>query len=77
MTKKYVPVVNHQWTKDEIKKLVRIWDSMTLGEVAEEMGLEKTQVQYMANEVRKLYPKFLAKKHRRGVIMGLIKEALG
>ena len=79
MTKIKYKVVkkSHQWTKDEIKMLAKLWTSMNVEQIADRMGLEKTQVSYMAMEVRKLYPKLMPKKHRAGVIRSLIREALG
>jgi len=78
MKSKYTPVKGkHQWTKDEIKMLTKVWDSMSLDQLAKEFNLEKTQVSYMANEIRKLFPKLCLKKHRKGEVMALIKEALG
>jgi len=67
----------HSWTKDEIKKLAKVWESKTMDELAEEFGLNKTQVSYMAGEVRKIFPKLLTKKNRRGEMQALIREALG
>lgn len=67
----------HQWTKDEIKMLAKLWTSKSVQDIADEMGLQKTQVSYMANAVRKIYPNLMPKKHRNGEIQSLIREALG
>lgn len=67
---------SHMWTKDEIKKIFEIWESSTIDEVAEELGIERIQVQYMANQIRAAGYE-LAKKHRKGYLSSLIKEALG
>jgi len=65
----------HSWTKEEIKKLVKVWDTHTIDEVAQELKLDRQQVQYMVNEIRKAGVP-LAKKHRKGYLQNLIKEAL-
>ena len=74
---KYKKAETHQWTKDEIKKLAKVWESKTMNELATEFGLEKTQLTYIAGKIRKVFPKLLAKKHRRGEMNALITEALG
>ena len=67
----------HSWTKDEIKMLGKLWTSQSSQEIADKMGLRKEQVSYMANEIRKVYPKLIPKKHREGYMRNLIVEALG
>lgn len=34
----------HMWTKDEIKRLLSIWEDSTLSEICEEMGLDQKQI---------------------------------
>jgi hypothetical protein len=73
----YKNVKTHSWTKDEIKKLAKVWESKTMDELAEEFGVERTQLSYIVGEVRKEYPKLLTKKHSIGKLRALIIEALG
>lgn len=63
------------WTKDELKKVLKMWDSKTTEEIAEELGVKKVQVQGIANKFRKLGVK-LAKKHRVGYMNNLMKEVI-
>lgn len=77
MAYKKTRVKSHVWTKDGIKELAQLWESKSTQDIADEMGLEKFQVAYMATAIRKVYPKLLPKKHRQGMIQSLIKEALG
>jgi hypothetical protein len=75
---KYTKVsYTHSWTKDEIKKLAKLWTSHNIDDIATEMGLQKTQVSYMANAIRKIYPNLMPRKHRNGQIGALIRETLG
>lgn len=64
------------WTKEEIRRMVDLWETKTLEEVAEEMGVKTSRITYMAHQIRKAgYP--LAMKRRTGYIRTLISEALG
>lgn len=65
----------HMWTKEEIKKFVQIWDSKTLDELVEEMGLTRSQLISMAYYIRKAGYK-LPRKRKNGYLLSLIKEAL-
>lgn len=67
----------HSWTKSEIKKLAKLWSTMNTEQLAESIGVEVKQVGYMADMIRKEFPEMLPKKHKKGVLRGLIREALG
>ena len=65
----------HQWTKDEIKALVSLWDTKTTLEIAAELNLKNNQVTYMAKRVRD--SGYALPKHRRnGYMASLVKEAI-
>jgi len=68
--------ISKQWTKDDIKKVVRIWTSMSGDEICDELAISKNQLYYIVRQIREVAPKALPKKHRVGVIQNLIKEAL-
>ena len=67
----------HSWTIKDIKELAQLWKTKSSEDIANEMGLRKEQVMYMAMEIRKVYPKVMPKKHRIGKTRNLITEALG
>jgi biotin operon repressor len=74
MKKKYV--AKHMWTKDEIKKLVSLWEDCTKEEVADELNMSITQLSSMVRRIR-LAGYHLTKKSNRGDIHLLIDEAFG
>lgn len=64
---------NHMWTKEDIKKLVTIWDDCTKQEVADEMNLTPVQVGSMVRRIRLAgYP--LARKTSKGTMNLMIDE---
>lgn len=66
----------HSWTKEEIRALIKMWDTMTLDELALELGVGKQRIQAIAHVIRKKgYA--LAKKKMKGTIGLLIDEVLG
>lgn len=65
------------WTADEIKQISKLWESHTITEMAEKLGVNEQQVIYMGTQIRKVYPKLVPKKHRKGYISNLIKQTLG
>lgn len=66
---------SHQWTKEDVKKVIKLWDSMTKEEIALELDITESQVGSMAFRIRKAGGN-LAKKHRKGLCEELIKEAI-
>ena len=78
MKRKYIKSGKpHQWTKDEIKTVAKLWTSSTISEMAEELGVDESQVVYMGSQIRLSYPDLVPKKHRKGYMRNLIVEALG
>lgn len=67
----------HSWTKEDIKKIVKLWENNTTEEIADEIGIDKSQVYYIAYEIRKIYPKLVQRKSIRGRLRNLITETLG
>ena len=58
MKKKKVvkPRVNNayfMWTKENIKTVLQLWDTLSKEEIAEKIGCEASQVAYIAAQVRK------------------------
>ena len=68
-------VGNHLWTKDELKQVIRLWDSKTKMELAAEIGVTKENLNYIATQLRNAGVK-LARKSTRGYLQGLIHEAV-
>ncbi len=63
----------HQWTKDQIKKVLKMWESHTAQEIAEEIGVSKEKITGIANVLRKKGFK-LSKKRQNGYFQILIDE---
>lgn len=63
----------HQFTKDEIKKVYRLWEGKSTLAIAEELGLKEQQITYIATQMRKSGLK-MAKKHKIGYLRNLIEE---
>lgn len=64
------------WTGNEIKMVVKLWESKTTADLAEELGRPVQSVQALATKIRKAgYP--LKRKMMRGTLQSLIKETLG
>ena len=70
-------IKTHQWTKDEITTLAKLWTSSSIEDMADELGVDPTQVVYMGSQIRLEYPDLVPKKHRKGHTRNLIREALG
>ena len=65
----------HQWTKAEVKKVAQIWDKKSADEIASELGVKTIQVNYIVMQMRKAGFN-LPRKHRKGTLQVLLKEAL-
>jgi len=71
------PIVHRKaWTKEDIKLVLRLWEETTTEELAEKLGVSHATVYYIAKEIRKVNPKLIPKKSRKGVLQGLIREVL-
>lgn len=63
------------WTKDELKKIMKTWESSTIEEIAEEIGVKKHNIQGVVSKLRKHGAK-LPFKHRVGYLDSLVKEVV-
>jgi hypothetical protein len=63
---------NHMWTREEIRKVLKLWESRDTHQIAHELGVQPAQVSYIAGEIRKVNPKFCPKKNRAGYLRSLI-----
>lgn len=61
------------WTKDEAKKVLRLWSSKTREEVAKEIGVSELQLYNIVTQLRKAGFN-LPKKHRNGHLRNLLEE---
>lgn len=43
-----------QYTKEQIGEVLDMWETKTVEEIAETMGLRRAQVQYIANGIREV-----------------------
>jgi len=66
-----------QWTKDDISKVLKLWNSKTGEEICDELRIAPAQLYYIAKQIRVVSPKALPKKHRVGILHNLIRDALG
>lgn len=66
---------NHEWTKDEIKKVISLWTSKSLKEIGTDVGVNAQQVAYIAGQIRKSGFN-LQKKTIKGNLRSLIGEAI-
>lgn len=64
---------HHMWTKDEIKKVTKLWESNSVETLAEEMGVKPNQLYGLIVQMRKAGFN-LIKKHRKGYLLSLLKE---
>ena len=64
-----------QWTKEDIKALIHLWDDNTKKEIADKLGCNASQVGSMVFRVRKAGYS-LPRKTVKGIMEGLIKEAI-
>lgn len=63
------------WTKEEIKKLINIWNNKTLEEICYELSRTKTQILSMTNQIKKEGYKLQIKRKNK-VRNKMIKEVL-
>lgn len=65
----------HSWTKEEIRKVLDLWETKSTIEVATELGVRREQVQYISAALRKAGFKLPRKKSSRGShLRNLIQE---
>ncbi len=63
----------HMWTKDEIKKIARMWTDKTMQDIADDLGVEKIKIAALTTQMRKAGFN-LPRKHRNGYLLSLLKE---
>lgn len=63
----------HQWTKSELKSVIKLWDSKTTEELAQNIGVARPMINAIATKLRKAGVK-LTRKSRKGYLDSLIKE---
>jgi len=62
------------WTKQDIMKVIDIWDSKSTDDIAKELGVSKKQITALAYRIRKVYP--LQRKRNNGTLRLLIEETV-
>lgn len=63
----------HMWTKDDIKTVLKLWDTENSDYICKKLDISYMQLQYITKEIRKAgIP--IAKKHSKGNLQGLLKE---
>jgi len=64
-----------QWTKEELKGFLTLWENSTVTELATKFGVSNTTIITIAAKFRKEgYP--LTKKRQNGNLNGLIREVI-
>lgn len=66
---------SHQFTKDEISTVINLWTSKTTEEIANNLGINVQQVNYITTQIRKTGYR-LPKKHKIGHLRNLIEEVI-
>lgn len=66
-------LVQNPWTKEDMKKLILLWEEKSLEDLGEEIGRTRAQILDMARKMRKENINLPVKK-KKGVINGLILE---
>lgn len=61
------------FTKDDARKLLALWESSTLEEICKELDLKKTQVLYLASQMKKAGIA-LSTKRAKGSLLSMLKE---
>lgn len=61
------------WTKDEMKKVLELWDKKTRDDICKELVITKNQLLYITSVFKKAGIK-LPTKHHKGRIINLVRE---
>lgn len=73
------PQVHHMWTKDEIKKIFRLWENSNPQDLADQLGVKLSQLKNVVTAMRKVgFP--LVQKRRNGAyakVLNEVKRELG
>ena len=78
MTEQYKKIGNRvikYFTKEDIKQIIRMWESATLEEIATVMKRDTTSITYLAKKVRMMGYK-LSSKSAQGRLKSSIADAL-
>ena len=67
---------NYMWTKKGITTVLTLWDKKNVEEIAEELGVDRKQVIYIAGQMRAAGMD-LSRKSKHGYLSSLIKEVAG
>lgn len=68
-------MIKKMWTKNEIKKVMDLWEKTSTESIAKELGRTRPQISYIATQLRKAGFK-LARKRVVGRMASLLKEAI-
>lgn len=71
--KKLIKMTKHQFTKQEARILLTLWDRATKEEIAEKLNLRSEQIGYLAREMNKVGFE-LSKKRKVGQLRTMLKE---
>ena len=65
----------HNWTKEEIKTVIELWENTTIGDLAEKLGVSVSQIHVLRARLNEAGVK-LSRKRVRHCVGTLIKEML-
>ena len=68
--------VRKSWTKEDVRKVARLWETSTRDELAKELGVNVEQVTYISSEMRKVGFN-IPKKRRNAEFRLMLAEVLG
>lgn len=63
------------WTKDEVRRLLDMWESTSVQEIADELERTRPQIIAMASKMRKVGFR-IPHKHRRDYLNHMLEEVL-
>ena len=61
------------WTKDDVRKIHKLWTSKTVAEICDEMSIRPEQLTYIITQMRKAGIE-VPRKHRNGHMRNLLEE---
>jgi hypothetical protein len=61
------------WTKDDVRKVHKLWTSKTVEEIRKEMDIRREQLTYIITQMRKAGIE-VPRKHRNGHMRNLLEE---
>jgi hypothetical protein len=64
---------SHSWTKDEIRSVAKLWETVTSRELCDRISINYQQLLYIAREMRKV-GFVLPKKSKIGYVRNLLLE---